>query len=44
MPHPAARVWEVWLDTVEPFRESRRFNSGEAYPLDARSLALLVRV
>lgn len=38
------RRWEVWVDTFEPMRQSRVHESGEPYPLDARSLALLVRV
>jgi glycogen operon protein len=38
------RRWEVWIDTFEPMRQSTVHDSGDAYPLDARSLALLVRV
>jgi glycogen operon protein len=38
------RRWEVWIDTFEPMRQSIVHNSGDDYPLDARSLALLVRV
>ncbi len=38
------RVWEVWIDTFEPTRESTRFQSGEPYPLEARALVLLGRV
>ncbi|HTH16618.1 MAG TPA: glycogen debranching protein GlgX [Magnetospirillum sp.] len=38
------RRWEVWIDTFEPMRQSSVHGSGDAYPLDARSLALLVRV
>ncbi|MGE5475628.1 MAG: glycogen debranching protein GlgX [Bacteroidales bacterium] len=38
------RRWEVWIDTFEPMRQSAVHESGDSYPLDARSLALLVRV
>ncbi|MCR6631215.1 MAG: glycogen debranching protein GlgX [Magnetospirillum sp.] len=38
------RRWEVWIDTYEPMRQSAVHESGQDYPLDARSLALLVRV
>ncbi|MBC7950207.1 MAG: glycogen debranching protein GlgX [Rhodospirillaceae bacterium] len=38
------RSWEVWIDTYERTRETTVYASGEVYPLDARSLVLLVRV
>ncbi len=38
------RRWEVWIDTFEPMRQSLVHESGQDYPLDARSLVLLVRV
>ncbi|MBC7907960.1 MAG: glycogen debranching protein GlgX [Rhodospirillaceae bacterium] len=38
------RSWEVWIDTYERTRETTVYTSGEVYPLDARSLVLLVRV
>ncbi|CAA7619722.1 glycogen debranching protein GlgX [Magnetospirillum sp. UT-4] len=40
----ADRLWEVWVDTFDPLRQGHRHASGDAYPLDARSLALLVRL
>jgi isoamylase len=38
------RRWEVWIDTFDPGRAGHGYESGRAYPLDARSLVLLVRV
>ncbi|MEW5729750.1 MAG: glycogen debranching protein GlgX [Pseudomonadota bacterium] len=36
--------WEVWIDTFDDGRVGRRHPGGAAYPLAARSLALLVKL
>jgi glycogen operon protein len=38
------RNWEVWIDTADDARTGNRHQSGEAYPLEGRSLVLLVRL
>ncbi|MGE5545447.1 MAG: glycogen debranching protein GlgX [Solirubrobacterales bacterium] len=36
-------TWEAWVETFDPARDGQRFPGGKPYPLEARSLALLVR-
>ncbi|HSV29790.1 MAG TPA: glycogen debranching protein GlgX [Candidatus Omnitrophota bacterium] len=36
--------WEVWIDTSDDGRDGARYQSGDAYPLEDRSVALLVRL
>jgi len=43
---PAFARWQVLIDTSDPSgmpKDSRNYHSGETYPLQARSLALLVQ-
>jgi glycogen debranching enzyme GlgX len=37
------RRWEVLIDTFDPMRQAHVHRSGDTYPLDARSLVLMVR-
>jgi isoamylase len=40
----AERGWEVWIDTFADDRTGRRWQAGDHYPLEGRSLALLARL